>query len=61
DMVVNGTPVARSDHPEGEAGIARREQELVAQHGESPFTITTLEEDVLVLLDEGGDTLNCAR
>lgn len=61
NMVVNGRPMARSDHPEGEAGLARREQELVAQHADSPFRVATLDERVLVLIDESGDTLNCGR
>lgn len=61
DMIVNGQPMARSQHPAGEAGLARLEADFVAQYGNSPFVVTALDERALVLTDGGGDTLNCAR
>ena len=61
DMVVRGTPIARTQFPGGESAIAKIEDDFMAQYSSSTYAFTTVTETELVLTDSEGAKVSCTR
>lgn len=61
DIVVRGQPLQRSQFPGGEAAIVVIEQDFLRTYSQRPLYFTTVTDHVLVMTDEAGEKISCAR